>query len=74
MPMGDVNDIVLVSLLLTLTHFSSISSVSIVDFERLNICWKWFSEVSFKVALQPTFTSTESTRESQEQRGKYVQS
>ena len=47
------NDVVLVSLLLTVNIISSFSSVSVVDFEQINVCWgaplgKWFfSEVSF---------------------------
>ena len=33
-------EVVLVSLLLTLTNFTSFSSVSIVDFEQINVCIK----------------------------------
>ena len=34
-----VNNITLVSLLLTLNIFHSFSSVSIVNFEGVNVCW-----------------------------------
>ena len=37
---NDVSDVVLVSLLLTWTYFTRFSSVSIVNFERVNVCWE----------------------------------
>ena len=36
---NNVNDVVLVSLLLTLTYFTFFSSISVVDFEQVNILW-----------------------------------
>ena len=33
----EANDVVLVSLLLT---FTPLSSVSVVDFEKVNVCWE----------------------------------
>ena len=36
---NNVNDVVLVSLLLTLTYFTFSSSISVVDFEQVNILW-----------------------------------
>ena len=36
---NNANNVVLVSLLLTLTYFISFSSISIVDFEQVNILW-----------------------------------
>ena len=36
---NDVIDVALVFLLLTLTHFTPFSIVSVVDFEEVNISW-----------------------------------
>ena len=36
---NNVNDVVLVSLLLTLTYFTFFPSISVVDFEQVNILW-----------------------------------
>ena len=36
----DVSDVVLVFLLLILNIFHTFFSVSIVDFEQVNVCWK----------------------------------
>ena len=45
---GSVEDVVLVSLLLTSTYFKPFSDVSIDDFEQANSCWG----TSAKVALE----------------------
>ena len=37
---GDVNDVVLMFLWLTLNIFTTFSSVSIVDFEHVNVSWE----------------------------------
>ena len=37
---NDINDTVLTSLMLTLTYFTPFSNISIVDFERLFVCWE----------------------------------
>ena len=34
-------DVVLLSLLLTLTHFTPFSGVSIIHFEQVSVCWDW---------------------------------
>ena len=36
---NDIIDVFLVSLLLTLNIFLTFSTVSIVDFEQINVCW-----------------------------------
>ena len=36
---NDVNDVVLGFLLLTLTYFTPFSTVSVVDFEQVNVSW-----------------------------------